>query len=954
MAPGTTRPPPGAETRTLHFGPFCYDRVRRELSDASGPVHAGSRALQLLEALLDNPGRLCSREELVARVWPDTVVEETSLRVHVSALRRILGDGQNGARYITNVPGRGYTFVGDVQPGAGPEVPGAMPLPTESEARRAGLPARLTRPIGRGHDIARIVELLAAERLVSLVGAGGMGKTTVALAVAEDQSALHAHGAVFVDLSTLSDERLLVVQVSQCFGLDVARGEPWRALENALRDQQVLIVLDNCEHMIDAAAALADRLLRTCAGLHVIATSREPLEAEAEWVYRLPPLEVPDPDADLSVDEVLSYPAVQLFVDRARAAGGRFELTEANAVDVRQLCGFLDGIPLAIELAAARAHALGIQGLLHRLEDAFDLLTRGRRTAMSRHQTLHAVMNWSYELLTETERFVLQRLSVFRSAFDLDGAIAVASSPTLNGQRVVEAVLDLCGKSLLLQEEGPTGAAPRHRLLYITRLFAERLLASTPDATDVRRRHAAFVLQQLRDRGRGQEILAAFGKSSALSATLAELRAAITWTLLEENDLLLGLEIVADSNVIWHVAGLVEESGQHLGVALDKAGRAGVDGTRLAFRLQMTMRLFSSAHTLKDNDVHRRALSIDRGLVDRFDRADDKIEALYALCVSAHGRGSYLQVLDCCEEVRELAQGELEPLSIAIGDRFSAIALHELGQHAAAERLAYRVMAFDADALETRFRGALSFALSLRIRLARIHWLRAEFREAWALVQMIMQGHETHSYARCHTLALAAIPIALWKGDRASAARWNQELLVHATRSTSPYWQAFATMYASLLDGSVPSPGSAAAQPLEMNVMAMDMLGAFHGGAPHAATLARVQQGEVGWCAPEVLRRAALAAFDPDNPASRDRCMAELRSAFDLSAEQGARFWSLRIATSLCEFTAEGSADHALTRGLVLSLLHTIDDGSNQPDLQHARRVVAHEPHAGRAGGRTA
>jgi hypothetical protein len=337
-------------------------------------------------------------------------------------------------------------------------------------------------------------------------------------------------------------------------------------------------------------------------------------------------------------------------------------------------------------------------------------------------------------------------------------------------------------------------------------------------------------------------------------------------------------------------------------------------------------------------------LAIDRGLVDRFDSAVDKIEALMALCASAHGRGDFLQVLDCCENVRELAQGELEPLSVAVGDRFSALALHELGEHDAAERLAYRVMQIDADTLEMRFRSALSFALSMRIRLARIHWLRGDFREAWTLAQeVVVQDREAHVYAKCHPLALAAIPIAIWKGDLPAAARWSQDLLRHSTRGAAPYWQAFAKAYCSLLDDRPLSPGSAEAQLLEQNIPLMDTIAALRSAAPHPATLARVRRGEVGWCAPEVLRLAALALLDQKDDGSRARCIAELRSAFTLSVEQGTRFWSLRVAISLCEVAAEGSADHTSAQGLVLSLLNTIDDGSTQPDLQQARRLVAHE-----------
>jgi predicted ATPase/DNA-binding winged helix-turn-helix (wHTH) protein len=928
-------PAPATEFR---FGPFRYVAARRELHDANGPVRAGSRALQLLEVLLESPGRLYSREELVSRVWPHTVVEETSLRVHMSALRRMLGDGQDGARYIANVPGRGYSFVADVEP-----IVRVAPSTQDARAAPRGLPARLTRPIGRGHDIARICELLARQRLVSIVGAGGMGKTTAALAVAESQRGLHARGACFVDLSLLSDGALVVVEVGRSVGLDVARGEPLGTLENALRGQQVLIVLDNCEHVIEAVAALVDRLLRSCPNVRFLATSREPLESEAEWVFRLPPLGAPGPDMSLGLDDVLSFPAIQLFVDRAQAADDTFELTEANVSAIRQICEFLDGIPLAIELAAARAHGLGVSGLLQRLGDAFDLLTRGRRTAMSRHQTLHAVMNWSYELLTATEKLVLQRLAVFRSTFDLDAAVAVVSSADLPAAQGVQGVLSLCAKSLLAPDAGSTGV-PTHRLLYITRLFAERMLASSEGAAQVHHRHALHVRARMAERNKVQEVLAGFRKSAALLSIVAEARAAITWGLWDENDVLLGLEIVAESTRTWHIAGLVEEFGQYLDVAVDKARHAGIEGTRLALRLQVAVGLFSG-QSQAGSAAHGRAVAaVDRTLVDRFDAPADKIEAFTALCASAYGHGRYLQVARYCDEVREIARGELEPLGVAIGDRFSTFALHALGRHDEAEGFARRVMQLDADVLEPRFQSLVPFQVATRIRLARIQWLRGEFRQAWATVLDITTGDEgDHIYAKCQPLGLAAIPIAIWKGDVAAAQRWGQELLHHSTRGTIPYWQAYAKVYCCLLEGRPLSPGGAEAQLLEKNTPLMDTVATLQSAAPHPATLARVHQGEVGWCAPEVLRLAALAQLDAQDNDSRDHCLVELRRACELSVVQGARFWTLRIAISLCEVAPAGSTEHIAARDLLQSLLDAFDDGSAQPDLQRARRLVASE-----------
>jgi predicted ATPase/DNA-binding winged helix-turn-helix (wHTH) protein len=926
----------GPPTSILEFGAFQYNLLGRELSGAGGPVRVGSRALQLLEVLLESPGKLFGRKELEARVWPNLTVDETSLRVHMSALRRVLGECDAGQKYITNVPGRGYAFVAEVRPLSSPASTIATGAAPSAEAHRSPLPTRLSRLVGRDGDLSSLGELVVDKRLVSIVGAGGMGKTSIAWALVEQQQGLHEHGAVFVDLSTLVDAAQVVVEVGQACGLDLERAEPWGALERKLREQRLLLVLDNCEHVVEAAASLAERLLCSCPGLHILATSREPLELQAEWVFRLPPLALPEPEDELDLQAARAYPALQLFIERTKAGSHQFELTEANLPAVRKLCEFLDGIPLAIELAAARVDSLGIHGLLQRLEKAFELLTRGRRTAASRHQTLHAVLKWSYELLTDTEKLVLQRIAAFRSTFSLDGAAAVASDVTLPARAAREGVLNLCQKSLVISDRAEDGS-PRHRLLYITRLFAERMLLAAPEAMAVRRRHAEYMLRCMLEFNKMRRVMTQVRATPALVSAVAELRAANDWAIVAEQDIRLGSELIVESTRTWLSIGAMDEFRRLILAALDKAKRGGTEGTTLESRLQV-IAAYCDSLALGGSESHRRASVLDDAAIDRFDQIDDRIEALLANCATSYGHGQYRRMLPWCERVRELAQGEFEPLSIAVGDRYAALSLHALGRHDEAEQLARRVASMDASALQPRFQSTVPFPVSMGLRLARIHWIRGEFETAWRLTEEFASLDASyHIYARCQPLALTAVPLAIWKGELEIAAQWNRDLLAQTTQGNLPYWRAYAEAYETLLGGR---PQDVDLKVLSENPPLMDIWTTLHSGAPSSLTLARVGQGEVGWCAPEVLRRAALEKLNVGTEVGHSSCLRELRAAFEMSTKQGARFWSLRVANSIREVSAPEAAERAWARDQLIELLSCIDDGSMQPDLVRARGLA--------------
>src|SRR5262245_53870544 len=374
----------------ISFGPFRLVPSQQLLLEDGKPVRLGSRALEILIALAERPNELVRKEDLIARVWPDTFVEEGNLRVHIATLRRALGDGQGGRRYVTNIPGRGYRFVAPISLFADQEVRASLPstaMPTYD------VPAPPTRMLGRDDVVNSLISQLPRRRFITLAGPGGIGKTTVALAVADRSTASYRDGVRFVDLAALTDSLLVPSALGFVLGLAIRSDNPIPGLVAFLRDKKMLLVLDSCEHVIDAAASLAEQVLRGAPGVHILTTSREALRAEGERVQRLGPLGVPAVSAGLTAEEAITYPAIQLFVERATESLDTFELTDADAPVVADVCRRLDGIALAIELAAGRVDAFGVRGLAARLDDRFRLLTHGRRTALPRHQTLSATLD---------------------------------------------------------------------------------------------------------------------------------------------------------------------------------------------------------------------------------------------------------------------------------------------------------------------------------------------------------------------------------------------------------------------------------------------------------------------------------------------------------------------------------------------------------------------------------
>jgi non-specific serine/threonine protein kinase len=470
---------PGPPDR-YRFGPFELQPDNRRLLKDGATISLRPRAFDLLAALVDRAGHLVTKDELLDRVWPKTVVEEAALHVQVSALRKVLGGDA-----ITTVSGRGYQFTLPVTKGDG-------------EANRASrskhnLPYQLTSFIGREQEIAQLQELVIANRLVTLTGAGGAGKTRLAIEVASRLIDAFPDGVWLVELAALSDPRLVPQAVAKALEVKEQPARPViETLSDYLASKKLLLVLDNVEHLLDACVRLVDEILRRCRDVAVLVTSRERLAMTGELTYRVPSLTVPGPRDNVAPDALLAYDGVRLFVDRALLLRSDFSVTSENAASLASVCYRLDGIPLAIELAAARLRSMSVEELSQRLDQRFALLTDGSRAALPRHRTLRSTIDWSYDLLTDVEQAMLRRVSVFAGGWTLAAAEHVCTGDGIEQSDTIGLLTSVADKNLIITEEHV--GATRYRMLETIRQYAVDRLRETGEEARWRNRHFAWVL----------------------------------------------------------------------------------------------------------------------------------------------------------------------------------------------------------------------------------------------------------------------------------------------------------------------------------------------------------------------------------------------------------------------------------------------------------------------------
>ncbi|WP_348273478.1 winged helix-turn-helix domain-containing protein [Piscinibacter sp. XHJ-5] len=480
--PASTMPADARAPLSLRFGNVEVRSRERKVLLGGQPAALGSRAFDLLSMLIELRPRLVTKQEILERVWAGVVVEENNLQTQISTLRKLLG-----VQLIETIPGRGYRFIappGDLaSPPARQAAPASSLVPPVQ--RMTNLAAAAEALFGRGDDLDTLTALVGEHRLVTLLGAGGIGKTRVAQALARGFAGKFTHGVWWVDLACVASAEGIPVAVAHATNLQLGPGDAAAALMHLLEPRETLLVLDNCERLASEIASFVQAAMAAAPRLRIVATSRETLKAAHEQVYRLDPLALPPPDAP--IDEARKYSALQLLEHRAAAADRRFALTPANIGVAIRLCRRLDGIALAIEMAAARLPLLGLAEIDAHLADGLRLLRGSSRTAPARQQTLVATLDWSHALLTADERVVLRRLSVFAASFRLDMAQRVAGSQDLDEWSALDALAGLVDKSLVqLEQREP----PRYRLLETTRLYAAERLSESGETEAVLQGHA--------------------------------------------------------------------------------------------------------------------------------------------------------------------------------------------------------------------------------------------------------------------------------------------------------------------------------------------------------------------------------------------------------------------------------------------------------------------------------
>lgn len=918
----------------IAFGPFRLLPTERRLERNGSAVRLGGRALDLLIALVTRAGEVVPNGSLLRDVWGDVHVEESSLRFHIKNLRKALGDTRSDTRFVTNVPGRGYCFavpVDRIKTAGGPRSDSGRVV------ARSNLPARVPAIFGRSDSLETVARELSRRRIVTITGPAGIGKTSLAIATAAGLSDSFGNEVLFVDLAPVKDPSLVISALASALMLVLRADEPAAAIIDFLCDKRILLVLDNCEQAIDAVSELTGRILRETAQTHMLITSREPLRIEAEFVHRLAPLECPPVKAGITAEEARGYAAVQLFVERATAAGDGFSLDDASAPAVSEICRRLDGIPLAIELAAARVEFFGVTALASRLDNMFGVLTQGRRFALPRHQTLRATLDWGYDLLSPAEQTTLRRIAIFRAAFTLDSALAVVVGPAISAEVAIDALANLVAKSMLSADS--TGTVATYRLLEATRLYAAEKLAASGEAPQTAWRHAKHHLALIETAPPTWQSDAGRQWLRQYAGRIDDVRAALDWSLSPGGCLSTGLRLTAHSIRLWLQLSLALEYVARIELAIQRLAELPQPDAVLEMRLWIALG-YAIWYSANRRDRLDAAFSRALELANQVGDVSDRLHAQWGVWAVRRARGEYRKALTVAGDYVALARTTDRQADVVLGDRILGLTHHYLGNQEEAGRALERVRTIvrqTGTATDTDFQ--LTSDVAVPALRARILWLRGFPDQALAALSEAIQAsrRSDHWFSLYYTVCVAGCPLTLWIGDLAQ----TQALLDMTVNSAaSDRWKRCWAFLLHLRKGGAHERIVASFLEPRLDLSTASSISALAAVPVVAVPQPSDDAGEAEWNLPEILRvngELLLWHGGPNAPTAAEVLF--LRS-LDVARRQAVLSWELRSATSLARLWRRRGRGTA-ARDLLAATVDQFTEGLTTNDVATARRLVA-------------
>ncbi|TXI05767.1 MAG: transcriptional regulator [Rhizobium sp.] len=901
----------------LRFGPFSILPARRRLLQEGKVVPLGSRAMDILLFLIAHHGEPKTNTEIVRHVWPKTFVDEANLRVHMSALRKALGDRQREPQFIANTPGRGYTFI--------------APIEAESRNKDASAAAhknKLDRPtsriFGREAAVAAVAGQLAKGRMVTIVGPGGIGKSTVAREVISRRSG--ETEIVWIDFSEVGRGELVQTVVASALGVISRTENVLQEIASFLKAREILLVLDSCEHLVTSIAEFVETLLARTSELRILATSREPLRAEGEWVHRLLALELPQ--AGTTARDALASPAVQLFVERADACLGGYRLTDEDAPHVIDICTRLDGIALAIELAAGRLETIGVAMLSRSLSDGFRILTRGRRTALARHQTLRATLDWSYQLLPPAEQQALKELSVLPGWFASDTAEAIL---TADGE-TDDILASLVAKSLIIATRPSDDTL--YRLPDTTRFHAAEKLIEAGNQSIVMKRLAEHLVALFEKAEQELYSVSMDEWSRDFGQYVACLRAALEWAFAENDKALVGVRLTVAALPLLFRLSLLDECLASVTQAIRfLESQPGLDERR-------RMKLYAALGwpQLRSTDAPEfgvAAWTTAFRIAEELSDIDYQLRALWALWVDSINRAQPRTAFTFTEQFGARAPFSTDPTDVIIGRRMKGATLHWLGQQQEARDQLETMMAEYQLVPPRRHSVRFQFdqTVTARIIHARCVWLLDHQDEALAEIEdTIRYAMEIrHDLSLSNVLAEAACPLALLSGREDLAADHIRRLREHTKALSLDVWHTYADCFESelhlragryreclqLLRQGLPvlrGAGFILFQTIFQSVeaRALSSLGLHEEAleAIHSALKHCDSSGE-RWCLPELYRVKGLVLLAASNSGTTEEIRACYRTALEIAGKYGMTGWEHRIRASISDLPIPTGADAA-------------------------------------------